>query len=170
MSITTQTFDGDQFHDSSLLSIDFSQWLQKVSMTFWCPHAGESWEMGRYLRLHFKNILFFGYEAAFLGEFSAEYLRVYNVVLAKRTQDLEEWQAKLDDLAQPALGYPSGIRSLKYSDLYHFLFDTEKFSGSIFLRGKPGWNILCRDFELQDVTTDMPPNAPKYQAIRIESE
>ena len=66
------TFAEEKFHDSYLLSIDFTHWLEGISIVFYCPYAGEQWEDGRYLKISFWRVLFFGFEPVYpkIGAFT----------------------------------------------------------------------------------------------------
>lgn len=163
-----QAFDGNQFHDSFLLSIDFTDWLNKITMLFWCPCAGEVWEDGRYLSLTLENILFFGFEASLMGLSGSGAVMFNEVALEETSEELDIWTDRFTELSKTGQLYPDLADMAKKTRAYHFTFDGYPFQGRAFL--KKGFQIMCQDFHLSDVSHSLPSDMPKYHANIIESQ
>ena len=137
-------FDGQQFHDCFLLSFDFSDWMEKVAVVLFCPNAGEEWEDGRYIKLTFWRVLFFGFEVSVIGEFGPEHPLVHDIVLDKESTEAQIWRERIEQLAKRSRNYPEGIESPNYSEVYHFIFDSVEFEVRAFFSGRDGFQIMCR--------------------------
>ena len=163
-------FGDSQFHDSFLLSLDFDDWREKISMLLWCPNAGETWEQGRYLKIAFRRLLFFGLEVSVIGEFGSTYPMLHSITLDHASKESDIWRNRIEKLARATQHYPQGIKSRRYTDVYHFIFESADFEGMAFLPGRDGFHVMCRDFEVSDVTHEMPNDAIKYNPEPIASE
>jgi hypothetical protein len=165
-----QDFDFNLFHDSTIVAIDFSNWLESISMTFFCPHGGGQWEDSRFYRIEFRRVLCFGFEVQCLGEFGGRPPFVSNVILQKDSEELTVWRRWIDELATPSPEYPRGMKSPDYTQVYHFVLDSVEFRGRACLPEDRAFQIICRDFNVVDVTTEMPPDTSRYVPPMIESE
>lgn len=163
-------FDSDAFHDCTLVSVDFGNWLESIAVTFFCPHGGEAWEEGRFFRIDFRRILFFGFEAECLGEFGGKSPFVSNLILEQDSEELTVWRRWIGKLATPSPEYPRGMKSPDYTEVYHFVLDSVEFRGRACLPEDQGFQIICRDFDVTDVTSQMPADAPRFLPPTIESE
>ena len=143
-------------------------------MVFYCPNAGEKWEDGRYMEIIMHRLLFFGLEVAILGEFGSQYPVFNTIVLDENTLEVETWRQWIEHLEHPTKDHPKGIKSKNYTNIYHFIFDSVEFRGRAFFREQngfqDGFQVMCRDFDVVDVTHQMPANSPRYRLPIIESE
>ncbi len=129
-------FDWDQFHDSHIVDIDFQDWTEVVSITLRCPNADYC---ERFLKIQFYRVLHFGFETAVLGEFGPTPPLVHNVVLEDDTQEKRAWLDRIEALARPCADYPEGMRSDRYTEVYHVLFDCIDFRGLACLPEEQGF-------------------------------
>lgn len=160
-------FHPEEFHDSTIVSVDFSNWLETIVITLYCPHArSNSKNPGRLKKLVFRCVLHFGFEAACLGEFFGQRPLIHAVAIKESSAELDAWRARLAELAKPsAPDYPQGIRSERFSDLHHFVFDGTDFRGTACMPGNRGFQVICRDFAVEDA--EMPAGFPIPPASAI---
>jgi len=144
-------FDSSHFDDAFFLSVDFSNWKEAVSLSFHCPQAKGVKNEKRYFRITFKRVLFFGFEAAALGEFGTKPMFVNGVYQLPKSEELKIWRDRIKALAKPEPGYSKGMRSRKYTDLHHFVVDSIEFQPLAFFSGSRGFQIICRDFEVERI-------------------
>ena len=142
-------FDWDQFHDSCILDIDFSNWREVISITLLCPNA--DYEERRF-RIQFYRVLHFGFETAVLGELGSTLPLVHNVVLERDSRERRIWLDRIEELARPDADYPEGMQSDRYTEVYHVIFDSADFEGRACLPEDQGFQIVCRDLQIIDVT------------------
>lgn len=163
-------FNENDFHDCFLITVDFSHWQEEVSLTFWCPKSGEEWEEGRYLQVSFQRILFFGFELAVIGELGSSPPMISNIVLQQNSKYATAWGNRIAEVAKPSRHYPKGIKSPTYSEVYHFSLDSVEFRRQVFFLEDDSFQIICRDFHVQDVTTKVQNKFNRYDPATIDSE
>ena len=162
-------FDENDFHDCFLMSIDFSHWQEEISMTLWCPGTDGEWEVGRYLKIYFLRVLFFGLEVAVIGELGSSPPLISNILLQVDSVMEQKWKNRIDEFARPSRHYPNGVKSPFYSEIYHFSIDSVEFRRLAFFLDDDSFQILCRDFQVQDVSNEAGKLFSRYNPARIES-
>jgi hypothetical protein len=165
--VADKAFDPYLFDDSFLLSIDFSEWTEQISISLYCPNAKRLRKNNRYLKVIFKRILFFGFEAAALGEFGTKPFFLNGIYKLAKSDELKKWKKRIDDLAKPDASYPKGMRSRKYKGLHHFVIDAMDFQPLAVLNGSRGFQILCRDFAIERIPNPNPSSSSNMDPVRI---
>jgi len=144
----TTKFPGDEFHDCIIQKIDFSDWTEKVTFILYCPYAGID---GEYIRFTFYRILTFLFEVSLIGELNPK-IRVANIILDESSEEIEKWKRRIEELATPDKNYPEGIRSSKYEDVYHFIFDSVEFRGEVCFPWRDAFQIICRGYQFEPLS------------------
>jgi hypothetical protein len=160
-------FDLRNFDDSFLLEMDFSNWQEEICLSFFCSAAKRFAKKNRYFKIRFKRVLFFGFEAAALGEFGKEPMFIDGIIQLKDSAELKAWKKRLKDLAKPGPSYPKGMRSLKYKEVYHFLIDSMELQPLAFFTGLRGFQIICRDFEISRIPNPKPDSQYDLDPMQI---
>lgn len=143
-----KVFESKLFEDSFLLGMDFSHWQEEVSFDFHCPMAKRLAKKDRNYRLTIYRVLAFGFEASLLGEFGSEPLFVNGVFHVTDSPQYLAWKKRIRELSKPAPGYPKGIKSRDFSNLYAFEIDSIQLRSFATVTGSAGMQIICRDFKV----------------------
>lgn len=160
----------EDFHDSVLISMDFTDWTRFISLILYCPNAGIFNGDIRYYKVSFYRILFFGFEVACIGVLN-ENIPIANIIKIEESEELNAWRKRIEELAEPdPVYYPEGMKDPEFKEIYHFIIDSPEFRNLICLPWNSAFQILCRHYEIEDVTYQMPHDSPIFDTRGIPSD
>jgi hypothetical protein len=140
------------FHDSSLLRVEFPDRLNCIQFILYAPHAlGQ--HCGGFYEIRCDAVLRFEYEVLDVGELEQP-PEIYEVYLMEEGEEYHRWKQRLAVLAEPdSFGNP-GIDSIRDGQVYHVVLASSCFEGWGKNEYLDGIWIICRRVTIRDVSSE----------------
>ena|SRR3989442_1589398 len=138
-----------KFRDSSLMSVELSRGLNHVTLVVFVPNATSRNGVGAYFQLNFHEVLRLEYEAVGLGD-PLEPIEISDIYLCDDAETAR-WKKRIRTLTKSAG---------KSNEVFHVVIESFVYMGYGRKKNLHGVHLICRHFDIQDVTTHWPDAKP----------